>query len=166
MKNVLIIGYGNPLRSDDGVGRHAARRIAETIQPRDVDVLTPHQLTPDLVEPAHNARLVIFIDASVEDSPGKIRSRRLVPESALPLLRAHYLTPAGLMACVKKIYGKCPPAVLYSVGAKCFEFDENLSADVRHSLPELMDRIYQLIRKSKLQSNRKLKKQCSDRRNP
>lgn len=145
MNNVLIIGCGNPLRSDDGVGQHAARRIAETIVQSDVTVLSAHQLTLDLVDPVCNARLVIFIDASVEDLPGKIRSCRLVPESVFPLLLVHHLTPAGLLACVKKIYSKCPPAVLYSVGAKSFEFNEALSAEVFHSLPDLTDRICRLI---------------------
>jgi hydrogenase maturation protease len=79
MKPILVIGCGNPLRSDDGVGRHAARQIAATVSPSDVTVLVRHQLTPDLAEPVYKARLVIFIDASCEDPPGKIRSRRIVP---------------------------------------------------------------------------------------
>ena len=92
MKPTLLIGCGNPLRSDDGVGRYAARQIAETFAQSDVAVLVRHQLTPDLAEPVHKARLVIFIDASCEDPPGKIRSCRLVPESALPGLLMHHLT--------------------------------------------------------------------------
>ena len=30
MGRVLIIGYGNPLRGDDGFGWHAAERLRET----------------------------------------------------------------------------------------------------------------------------------------
>jgi hydrogenase maturation protease len=147
MNPILVIGCGNPLRSDDGVGRHAARQIAATVSPSDVAVMVRHQLTPDLAEPVHKARLVIFIDASCEDPPGKIRSRRLVPETALPCLLMHHLTPAGLLSCTQAIYGKCPPAVLYSVGARCFEFGEVFSDEVYRSLPELLTRIRMTTRR-------------------
>jgi hydrogenase maturation protease len=147
MKPTLIIGCGNPLRSDDGVGRYAARQIAETFAQSDVVVLVRHQLTPDLAEPVHKARLVIFIDASCEDPPGKIRSCRVVPESTLPGLLMHHLTPAGLLACAKTIYDTCPSAVLYSVGAKRFEFGEALSPEVYCSLPELLARIGRRIQR-------------------
>jgi len=153
MKPILVIGCGNPLRSDDGVGRHAARQIAATVSHKDVAVLVRHQLTPDLAEPVHKSRFVIFIDASCADPPGKIRSRRLVPEAALPGLLMHHLTPAGLLACAKAIYGNCPPAVLYSVGAKCFKFDEALSDKVYRSLPELLRRIRRRIIRQTAPSN-------------
>ena len=145
MKPILVIGCGNPLRSDDGVGRHAARQIAATVAQDDVAVLVRHQLTPDLAEPVRKACLVIFIDASCSDPPGKIRSRRLVPEAALPGLLMHHLTPAGLLACTKSIYGHCPPAELYSVGARCLEFGEVLSDEVYRCLPELLTRIRRRI---------------------
>ena len=153
MKPILVIGCGNPLRSDDGVGRYAARQIAATVPQDDVAVLVRHQLTPDLAEPVCKTCLVIFIDASCEDPPGKIRSRRLFPEAALPGLLMHHLTPAGLLACAKAIYGNCPPAVLYSVGAGCFEFGEVLSDKVYRSLPELLTRIRRRIRRQTAPSN-------------
>jgi hydrogenase maturation protease len=153
MKPILVIGCGNPLRSDDGVGRHAARQIAATVSQSDVAVLVRHQLTPDLAEPVYKARFVIFIDASGEDPPGKIRSRRLVPESAWPCLLMHHLTPAGLLACAKAIYGNCPPAVLYSVGAKRFDFNDVLSDDVYRRLPELLTRIRRQIIRQTAHSN-------------
>ena len=43
---VLVIGYGNTLRSDDGAGVVAAERLAEAIGSR-ATVLTRHQLLPD-----------------------------------------------------------------------------------------------------------------------
>jgi Ni,Fe-hydrogenase maturation factor len=96
---------------------------------------------------------VIFIDASWADPPGKIRSRRLVPEAVLPGLLMHHLTPAGLLACTKSIYGNCPPALLYSVGTRCFEFGEVLSDEVNRCLPELLTRIRRRIMRLTARSN-------------
>jgi hydrogenase maturation protease len=110
-------------------------------------------LTPDLAEQVRKACLVIFIDASCEDPPGRIYSRRLAPEATLPGLLMHHLTPAGLLACTKSFYGNCPPAVLYSVGARCFEFGEVLSDEVNRCLPKLLTRIRRRIIRQTAQSN-------------
>jgi hydrogenase maturation protease len=145
MKPILIIGWGNPLRSDDGVGWHAARQLAAAVSQSDVTVLVRHQLTPDLAEPVYQSRRVIFIDASCQDPPGKIRFRRLVPISALSCISMHHLTPSDLLACAKAIYGNCPPAVLYSVGIKYSELGDVLSDEVYRSLPDLLTRIHRRI---------------------
>src|SRR5580704_15594719 len=47
----LVIGYGNPLRSDDALGWHASRLLAQALAGQEVDVITCHQLTPELAEP-------------------------------------------------------------------------------------------------------------------
>ena len=60
----LIIGYGNPLRGDDGVGWEVASRLAATIPEEAAHIMTVHQLTPELAESVSEAELVIFIDAS------------------------------------------------------------------------------------------------------
>ena len=145
MKKVLLIGCGNTLRADDGVGWHAARRMADFPVPAGVTVLTCHQLTPELAASVHAARRVIFVDASVAEPPGIIRVRPVVPASALPVVLGHFLSPGNLMALAQKALGGCPPAVLVSVGARCFGFGEPLSAEVRRSLPELMDCLCRLI---------------------
>lgn len=162
MKPILIIGWGNLLRSDDGVGRCAAWQLAATVSQDDVVVLVRHQLTPELAEPVHQARLVIFIDASCEDPPGKIRSRRLVPESSLPCFLGHHLTPSGLLACAKAIYGNCPPAVLYSVGVRRIAFNDVLSDEVYRSLPELLTRIRRRITRQAAHSNSPVKMERSN----
>nr|MDQ2730551.1 hydrogenase maturation protease [Armatimonadota bacterium] len=70
MSGALVIGYGNPLRRDDGLGPMAAQRLAALADPLRVQVLTPYQLSPELAEPISQARFVLFIDASEEGVPG------------------------------------------------------------------------------------------------
>lgn len=146
MKKVLVIGCGNTLRADDGVGWCAARRIAATMVPGEVTVLARHQLTPDLAEPIDAAGRVIFVDASIQDPPGTIRSRPLFPASAAPAMPTHGLPPSSLLALAKQLYGHCPPAVLVTIGVRNFCFGEAFSAEVSRRLPDLMGRIDHLIR--------------------
>jgi hydrogenase maturation protease len=50
MPGTLIIGYGNPLREDDGVGWQVADQLLKNSE-GSIKVLTAHQLTPELAEP-------------------------------------------------------------------------------------------------------------------
>lgn len=52
MARVLVLGYGNPLRSDDGLGWRVAVELFRANASVDVLVLPCHQLTPDLAETA------------------------------------------------------------------------------------------------------------------
>jgi hydrogenase maturation protease len=61
---VLIIGYGNSLRSDDAAGIKVAETIA-TWQLPHVRSLAVHQLTPELAAELAAVELVIFVDACV-----------------------------------------------------------------------------------------------------
>ncbi|MBB5021658.1 hydrogenase maturation protease [Desulfurispira natronophila] len=61
----LIIGYGNLLRGDDGLGCLLARRLASYLPPDRAHVIATHQLTPELAlemaEP--HIHRVLFMDA-------------------------------------------------------------------------------------------------------
>src|SRR5215472_4005839 len=83
MPRVLIIGYGNPLRADDGVGWRMACRLGELVRDEPFEVLAVHQLTPELAEPISRAELVIFVDASHNGLPGSWKCERLVLNTAL-----------------------------------------------------------------------------------
>src|SRR2546421_12899232 len=74
----LVIGYGNPLRTDDGVGWQVAQQLATDLAD-DVDVIGTHQLTPELAEPISRAGLVVFVDAGVGGEPGHVGCRLIAP---------------------------------------------------------------------------------------
>jgi hydrogenase maturation protease len=138
MTRILILGYGNPMRGDDGAGFQAAQELAETDASEQLEVLPCHQLTPDLAEAVGRCELVIFIDASVQDPPGQICCRRLTPLSAASRAFTHELTPEALLLWAKTLYGSSPGAFLISVGGESFEFGDGLSPAVAQSLPSLL----------------------------
>jgi Ni,Fe-hydrogenase maturation factor len=57
----LVIGIGNPLRGDDGVGRWLAQRAGRWLAP--AQLRTVQQLTPELAADIALASRVLFIDA-------------------------------------------------------------------------------------------------------
>jgi len=73
----LVVGYGNTLRGDDGVGPRVAELLAADPRLAGAVVLARHQLTPELAADIAEAALVVFIDASENGKPGEISIRRI-----------------------------------------------------------------------------------------
>src|SRR5208282_3684027 len=93
--NLLVIGYGNTLRRDDGVGPKVAEAIAELALPG-VRTLACPLLTPELAEPVSQAGVVVFVDAAV-DAPREVQRRPLAPADTSQVM-AHAASPATLLA--------------------------------------------------------------------
>jgi hydrogenase maturation protease len=144
-----VIGYGSPLRSDDGAGWVAAQELASTVRDPQVHILWRHQLAPELAEVCSQAELVIFIDAATGSDPGKIAC---VPVSCDdPAARSqtqscsHHATPATILSLSKTLYGRAPRSYVLSIVGESFALGENLSPTVQASLPELLKKALALI---------------------
>src|ERR1700694_1773272 len=114
--HILIIGIGNPLRSDDGLGWAVADQLSQGGNVG-CDIRRVHQLTPELAQLMAAANLVVMIDASHEGEPGELRIRTLSSSaSAYPgAVGTHYTTPEELAALTAEVYGQCPPVVVVSM---------------------------------------------------
>ena len=141
----LIIGYGNPLRSDDAVGWHASLLLAEALSAQDVKVITCHQLTPELAEPLSQCRRAVFLDADSEGKPGEIHRKYLRPQASASTAFTHTCTPAGLLASARQLYGYHPQAVAITVTAESFEFGETLTPIVAAALPKVVELVSKWI---------------------
>ena len=140
---VLVIGYGNTLRGDDGVGVVAAGQVRAAFP--DVDVMTCHQLTPELAEPISRAQLVLFLDASAETPPGTLTTQRLTPDRAETGGLTHHVSPSTLLALARELFAATPEAHLLTVGAASFVFGAALTDPVQHALPALLRQVEEII---------------------
>ncbi len=147
---ILLIGYGNPLRSDDGVGQAAAEMIAD--RPGDaesgvtaVSTIATHQLLPEHAEAISEADRVVFVDADAGPQPGQIAVRQLVPDTEGSAGLIHDFTPQTLLAYAQLLYGQAPPAALVTVSGFSFDYGEALSPQMTAVLPDLLQRINDLL---------------------
>jgi hydrogenase maturation protease len=143
MARTLILGYGNPLRSDDGLGWRAAETLATTLSSDQVEVRSCHQLLPELTSAISQAETTLFIDAAIDGEPGEVRCEPVFPRLEGDRF-THQLSPAAILAWSQKLYGKCPRAFVISVAGGCFELGEKLSPAVAASLPRLTALVGQL----------------------
>jgi hydrogenase maturation protease len=142
---LLIIGYGNPLRQDDGLGWHAATRLSETLQGNGVQVLACHQLTPELAETISQAERVVFIDVNCTQPPGQISCRTVTPDSnPRPPALDHVMNPSALLGSALALYKASPEAVMLSVGGQAFDFGPELSRAVSEAIPRVLAMISEM----------------------
>ena len=121
MKRPLIIGYGNSLREDDGIGLRAAELVESNLARGEADVLQCHQLTPELAAQVQAASLVIFLDAALDREPGKVSV--IPPYKVGPTAWSHHLSPSQLLSLVDK----APPAYWITCGVSRTGWREGLT---------------------------------------
>ena len=132
--HTLIIGIGNPLRGDDGLGWAVAEQLARD---RSIDgvIRTVHQLTPELAQEMAAVPLVIMVDASREGEPGDLCMRSLtLPVEPHPA-STHATTPEELAALTATIYDHCPPVVIVTMVGADFDLGERCSTLITERLP-------------------------------
>lgn len=121
---LLIIGYGNTLRGDDGVGPRVAETVAALGLPG-VQALPCALLTPELADLIASARQVIFVDAAV-DAPREVQLRRLAPADSSRIM-AHAAEPRTLLALARDVFGQAPTAWWLTIPIQDLGIGEELS---------------------------------------
>jgi len=134
---VLVIGYGNVLRGDDGAGSAAAAALQSQLPRKTAEVLVCHQLLPELAERLSHFGLAVFIDADRRVPAGHFQMDTLRSDQESGHVVGHYQSPESLLAMARQLYGHAPRAVLFHVGADDFGFRRGLSKRVQHAIPKV-----------------------------
>lgn len=152
---VLVCGYGNPFRTDDGVGHLLAPAVAELIASRggETEVRLEHQLLPEMAEEFGEYDLLVFADARVPGTgSGKgYDIREISPDPALEGLNIHSVGPEWILALAARIWGKVPPSLLVSVEGESFDFGEGLTEACRRRMDGALAAFEEWLRDKTLQ---------------
>ncbi len=139
--NFLVIGYGNTLRGDDGVGPRVAEAVGALRLPG-VRTLICQQLSPEHADPISQADAVVFVDAAV-DAPKEVQLRPLEPNDSSQLM-AHAADPRTMLALARDVFGHAPKAWWLTIPAVQMEFGEDLSPETKRGMNDAVGRIIQL----------------------
>jgi hydrogenase maturation protease len=142
MGSVIVIGYGNDLRSDDGIGQ----RVANVLHLSNVQSLAVHQLTPELAHTLASVDLAIFVDACIVSYRSQVEVRSLTPASHT-VITGHTGDPSSLLALTKAIYGDCPQAWWITVPGVNFEVGDRLSPVAEIGVAIALEKIAQIVDK-------------------
>jgi hydrogenase maturation protease len=129
--DLLVIGYGNTLRRDDGVGPRVADAVEE-LHLAGVQTIACPQLTPELADPLSRTWAAVFVDVAADPSEA-VRMRRLDASGSSQIL-AHASDPQTLLALSRDVFGRAPDAWMLTVPAEDLAFGEELSPTARRGV--------------------------------
>jgi hydrogenase maturation protease len=141
----LVLGVGNVLLGDEGVGIHAVRKLRQRSLPPHVDVVDGGTAGVDLLGLLDGYEKVVIIDAvDAGEQPGSIF--RFTPEDiptgdrgvALSLHQTEVLEILGLATYLGQ---DLPPVVIYAVQPEAMDWNTRLSARVEQQIEPLLDAI-------------------------
>jgi hydrogenase maturation protease len=145
-RHVLVVGYGNTLRRDDGVGWRLAARLDADPRLAGVAVIQRHQLTPDLALDMSTAELVVLVDADDGLAPGTIAIGAVQPDPTAQTRWSHHTDPATLLALTEQLYGRTPRVVVVRCGVQSLDVGDELTPGVEAAVPLVIDAIVELVR--------------------
>ncbi|MDD3375432.1 MAG: hydrogenase maturation protease [Candidatus Omnitrophica bacterium] len=132
MSKVLLIGYGNPGRLDDGLGPALAEAIEKLDLP-DVTVDSDYQLTVEDAAAVAEHDVVIFADAAV-DGQEPFFFQKIKPKSDVSFT-THSIEPEAVLALAHDLFQS--KAEAYALGIRGYEFNdfgEKLSDKAQNNL--------------------------------
>lgn len=143
MGGVLVVGVGNSLLGDEGVGIHAVRLVQSFAPPREVTCLEAGTGTLDALEPMLAADEVMIIDAAVDGSrPGTIH--RLDAADLLPSrhgLTAHDLGLLELLATCR-MEQRTPKITVFSIS---IAYSPTLSNELSPAIEDAATKVVECI---------------------
>jgi hydrogenase maturation protease len=148
----IVIGLGNPILGDDGVGWRVAEEVKYKIDSEeqvDVDCLSLGGLS--LMEHLIGYERVILIDALIsKDEPGSITVSKLdeLPDySAFHITSTHDTSLQNAIKLGKSLGAKLPDDVtVVGISAKhVYDFSEELSPSVSKSVSKATDIVINLL---------------------
>lgn len=144
MNDILVIGYGNTIRGDDGAGVWAAE-LLRLRAPKDVEVVVHHGLDPELVDRLKDPHTVFFIDASTSVSEVTV-SPIIATKQDRMQLRPHFSSPSHLLALCQALHGRIPDrCYAVQIPATDFTLRESLTEQTQRFAELAVDRILELV---------------------
>ena len=138
-KRVLIYGYGNPGREDDGLGIEMVKMVQNWIDKHDLGCMATdsnYQLNIEDAEKISLWDIVVFVDASKDEKLHEFICREVEPSEAKVEFSMHAISPAYVLHLCKDLFKKSPET--YVMGIKGYEWDfkEGLSDSAKLNLEQ------------------------------
>ena len=116
-RRILIKGFGNPAREDDGLGPEICQRV-EDLALEGVTVDVDYQLSVEDAADVADGEVAIFVDASV-DAEEPFSFTRLEPGES-ESISSHSISPTGVLGLAKELFHALPESYLLAIRGYAF----------------------------------------------
>lgn len=147
----MILGVGNPLMGDDGVGVLAVQQmLSRPDLPAGITVLDGGTAGLGLIPLFEQYRRVILVDAvEMGERPGTIRRfawDEVRPHERGCVLSLHQSDLNEALALAEALRCLPPVLIIYGVQPQHMDWDQPMSDAVRHALPGLVEALMTEVR--------------------
>jgi hydrogenase maturation protease len=146
-KKLCILGVGNSLRGDDGIGPYIIHQLSR-LQIRDAELLTSPSLQTDWMETIAGFEEIILVDAEANGAKST-RFHLLQPGEYLAESGSHYLGPGTFLALLTGLLHTSPRFHLCAVPGYDFGFQEGLSEQALEQSERAIGIIKRWLRENK-----------------
>ena len=155
MKKTIVIGIGNPILQDDGVGIHVADELKKRINDRpDVTIDSAFTGGMNLLDMMIDHDRAILIDAVKlrDKKPGDVDMFELGELSAFHTSNPHDVSLPQAIEMAKRLGEKRIPDDIKLVGINLgelpYEFGENLSVEIKKAVPKAVKLVEEEVKKN------------------
>ncbi|MFW6180796.1 MAG: hydrogenase maturation protease, partial [Spirochaetota bacterium] len=144
---VLVYGYGNPGRQDDGIGPAVVGEIDREIKRGTfslVDTDANYQLGIEDAAQIGGYDLVLFVDTAV-DQEAEVTVRKVEPGAEITFT-SHFVKPESVLAMCEDLYGSTPSSWIIGVRGYSFEYAEGLTPQAERNFRQALGFIILLLR--------------------
>jgi len=136
---ILIYGYGNPGREDDGLGIELIKRLEEWSKQSGIPGIefdSNYQLNIEDAETISAKDLVVFVDASTEEIEDFILTE--VTGEKDVSFTTHAASPGYIVKLCADLFGKSPKVLLLHIKGYQWEFKEGVSIRAENNLQKAL----------------------------
>ena len=126
---ILVYGYGNPGRQDDGLGPALVEQLEAWAQAEKIAGVafdSNYQLNAEDALAVAESGQVVFVDAA-QEGPAPFEFRPLAPQKEISF-STHAMSAESVLALADELYGARPPAWLLAIRGEAWEPNAALSA--------------------------------------
>ena len=147
MRRILVVGVGNSIMGDDGIGVCALNELKARELPDYVDTLEAGTALLDALPDLKKYDKMVLIDAAAVDSQAvsvlRNPSFSELPPSALSL---HEMGIKEALRLQLLVDGKLPEVIIMGLTPRRIEMGTELSPEVASKIPELLEAVLDEIR--------------------
>ncbi|HIE44370.1 MAG TPA: hydrogenase maturation protease [Candidatus Omnitrophica bacterium] len=141
MHSVLIVGFGNTLLRDEGIGSWVVQELKKRELPANVEVIDGGTLSLDVLLDGRDIQRLIIVDAlKGGGDPGtvyRVPWRELLTAKTQPL-SLHQFDLLHILWLIKQMKIKCRDITIIGVEPREVEWGMGLSEDIQKKLPEIV----------------------------
>ena len=146
MVKTLVVGFGNPILCDDGVGNRVAQEISKLIRTPDITVIETSAAGLDFIDLLDGYDKAIIIDAmmSGKGKPGEIcRLPADAINCTLHSVSLHDISLGSALELGKRLGNNMPEEIIiYGIEVQNVDiFSEKCSSQVELAIPDCVRRV-------------------------